>query len=159
MKVLFLTDSLSDLDGVGRYAMRLIAALEALHPGLEPHILLARKHRPTSTQVPEHWRVEVALPPDYFYYMSRSRYWVWRLLSCWRVWRAARGMDLVHAIKDFPHSQLALDAARARGLPCVATATSTRRRAKSARRPGTTTGPSAWRRAASGPGRSGRTGT
>ena len=31
-------------------------------------------------------------------------------------------MDLVHAIKDFPHSQLALDAARARGLPCVATA-------------------------------------
>ena len=27
MKVLFLTDSLSDLDGVGRYAVRLIAAM------------------------------------------------------------------------------------------------------------------------------------
>ena len=64
MRVLFLTDSLSDLDGVGRYAMRLIAAMEAQTPGMEVHVLRSHKHRPTSSQVPAHWRVEGALPPD-----------------------------------------------------------------------------------------------
>ena len=122
MRVLFLTDSLSDLDGVGRYAIRLIAAMESLEPGLDVQVLLARKHRPTSDQVPAHWRVAVALPPDYFFYMSPARYWVWRALATWRTWRAARRADLVHAIKDFPHSQVALDAARLAGKPCVATA-------------------------------------
>src|SRR5688572_15603214 len=48
MRVLYLTDSLSDLDGVGRYAVRLIHALEELEPGLQVEVLLARKHRPTS---------------------------------------------------------------------------------------------------------------
>ncbi len=122
MRVLFLTDSLSDLDGVGRYAMRLIQAMEARTKGMEVHVLLARKHRPTSDQVPAHWRVEVALPPDYFFYMSPARYWVWRMISTWATWRAARRADLVHAIKDFPHSQVALDAAKLAGKPCIATA-------------------------------------
>ena len=56
MRVLFLTDSLSDLDGVGRYAMRLIAALEEQQPGLEVEVLLARKHRPTSCAVDGQYR-------------------------------------------------------------------------------------------------------
>ena len=119
--MLFLTDSLSDLDGVGRYAMRLIAAMERLRPGLEVHVLLARKHRPTSKDVPAHWRVEVGLPPDYFYYMSPLRSRASQLQSVWRTWRAARGADLVHAIKDYPHSMVALQGARLAGIPCVAT--------------------------------------
>jgi len=122
VRVLFLTDSLSDLDGVGRYAMRLIAAMEAQQPGMEVHVLLARKHRPTSDQVPAHWKVEVGLPPDYFFYMSPARYWVWRAIGVWRTFWAARKADVVHAIKDFPHSQVALDAARLAGRPCIATA-------------------------------------
>ncbi len=142
MKVLFLSDSLSDLDGVGRYAMRLIAAMEAQEPDLEVRVLLARKHRPTSADVPAHWRIEVALPPDYFYYMSPLRYWAWRLIGTWRVWRAARWADLAHAIKDYPHNQVALDGARLAGVPCVATAHGTytiapllsRRHARRARR-------------------------
>lgn len=121
MRVLFLTDSLSELDGVGRYAVRLIEALERQQPGLEVHVLLARKHRPTSPEVPGHWRVDVALPPDYFFYMSPVRFLVSRLLSTWRTWRAARSADLVHAIKDFPHSLVAVDAAGLAGRPCVAT--------------------------------------
>lgn len=121
MKVLFLTDSLSDLDGVGRYAVRLISAMEALRPGLEVHVLLARKHRPTSTDVPDHWKVEVALPPDYFYYMTPTRFAVWRALGTFKVWKAARSAALVHAIKDFPHSLIAVDAAERAGVPCVAT--------------------------------------
>lgn len=121
MKVLFLTDSLSELDGVGRYSVRLIEALERQRPGLEVRVLLARKHRPTSPEVPGHWQVDVALPPDYFFYMSPARFVVSRLLSTWRTFRMARQADLVHAIKDFPHSLIAVDAARLAGKPCVAT--------------------------------------
>ncbi len=121
MKVVFLTDSLSDLDGVGRYATRLIAAMEAQRPDLLVHVLLARKHRPTSADVPPHWRVEVALPPDYFFYMTPARFAVWRWLGTARTRRALRGAALVHAIKDFPHSLLAVDAADRMGVPCIAT--------------------------------------
>ena len=121
MRVLYLTDSLSDLDGVGRYAMGLIGACQRLRPELEPRILLARKHRPTSSLVPADWPVEVALPPDYFYYMSPARFGVWRAVGTWNVWRAARNVDLVHAIKDYPHSLVAVDGASLAGKPCVAT--------------------------------------
>ena len=121
MRVLFLTDSLSDLDGVGRYAIRLIMAMEALRPDLEVRVLLARKHRPTSKGVPAHWQVEVGLPPDYFYYMTPLRFRLSQAQGVWNTWRAARGVDLVHAIKDFPHSMVGLQAARLRGVPCVAT--------------------------------------
>ncbi|MEM9802444.1 MAG: glycosyltransferase family 4 protein [Planctomycetota bacterium] len=121
MKVVFLTDSLSDLDGVGRYAVRLISAIERARPEIEVHVLLARKHRPTSADVPPHWRVEVGLPPDYFFYMSPARFSVWRAIGTWNTLRAARSADLVHAIKDFPHSLVAVDAADRAGVPCVAT--------------------------------------
>jgi hypothetical protein len=83
MKVLYLTDSLSELDGVGRYAMCLIKACQELRPELKPEILLARKHRPTSDLVPSDWPVRVALPPDYFYYMSPLRFGAWRALGTW----------------------------------------------------------------------------
>jgi len=122
LKVLFLTDSLSDLDGVGRYAMCLIAALEEEFPGLEVEVLLARKHRPTSSQIPSHWKLSVALPPDYFFHMSPSRFWPNLLIATWRIWRRARGADLVHAIKDYPHSLAGLLGAKLAGVPCIATA-------------------------------------
>lgn len=121
MKVLYLTDSLSDLDGVGRYAMGLIGACQALRPELRPEVLLSRKHRPTSALVPAEWPVRVALPPDYFYYMTPARFAVWRALGTWNVYRAARNVDLVHAIKDYPHSLIAAEGARLAGKPCIAT--------------------------------------
>jgi len=122
MRVLFLTDSLSDLDGVGRYAMRLIGAMEQLEPGLQVHVLLSRKHRPTSAQVPKRWKIEVALPPDYFFYMTPARFWASYASSTWRAYRAARHADVVHAIKDYPHNLVALNAAQLANKPCVATA-------------------------------------
>ncbi len=122
MRVLFLTDSLSDLDGVGRYTVRLLTALEKARPDLDFEILLARKHRPTSADVPARWKVTVALPPDHFVRMSPPRFWASLLGSSLRVARAARGADLVHAIKDFPHSLAGLLGARLRAVPCVATA-------------------------------------
>lgn len=122
LRVLYLTDSLSDLDGVGRYTFSLLQALERERPGFEPRILLARKHRPTSSSVPAHWPVEVALPPDYLFYMSRPRFWASVATASLRVARAARGVDLVHAIKDYPHNLVGFLGARMAGKPCVATA-------------------------------------
>src|SRR5262245_32314255 len=122
MRVLFLTDSLSDLDGVGRYAVRLISALERLRPDLEVEVLLARKHRPTSADVPARWKVEVGLPPDYFFKMSRLRFWPNLVAASRRVARAAARADLVHAIKDYPHNLAGVIGAKKSGVPCVATA-------------------------------------
>lgn len=122
MRVLYLTDSLSDLDGVGRYAVRLIHALEELEPRLSVRVLLARKHRPTSAEVPARWQVEVGLPPDYLFHMSRTRFWAHSLPAILRTGRAARGCDLVHAIKDYPHSWIGLRGAQLAGKPCIATA-------------------------------------
>jgi glycosyltransferase involved in cell wall biosynthesis len=117
-----LTDELADLDGVGRYAVRLIAALERGRPGLEVEILLARKHRPSSAEVPERWKVSVGLPPDYFFHMSRPRFWASLTGSSLRIARAARRADLVHAIKDYPHSLAGVLGAGFARRPCVATA-------------------------------------
>jgi phosphatidylinositol alpha-1,6-mannosyltransferase len=122
LRVLVLTDSLSDLDGVGRYGIELLEAMQRLEPGLEVEVLLARKHRPTSADVPRDWRVRVALPPDYFFYMSRPRFLASLAAGVWRTWRAARHCDVVHAIKDWPHNLVALCGARLAGVPCVATA-------------------------------------
>jgi len=122
MRVLYLTDSLSDLDGVGRYAANLVGALEQLEPSLEARFLLARRHRPTSASVPARWKVEVALPPDYLFHMSRARFWASSALAIVRAAHAARACDLVHSIKDYPHSWIALRAAELAGKPCIATA-------------------------------------
>jgi phosphatidylinositol alpha-1,6-mannosyltransferase len=122
MRVLYLTDSLSDLDGVGRYALSLIGALERLEPALAVEVLLARKHRPTSADVPARWRVDVGLPPDYFFYMKPARFWPSLAAAAARVAGRARHVDLVHAIKDYPHSLAGVVGARLAGRPCVATA-------------------------------------
>jgi len=122
MRVLFLTDSLSDLDGVGRYTVRLIQALQRARPDFEPRVLLARKHRPTSREVPRTWDVETALPPDYFFHMDPARFWANAALAIPRVAARARGVDLVHAIKDYPHSWVGLRGARLVGKPTIGTA-------------------------------------
>ncbi|MEY2747816.1 MAG: hypothetical protein RL112_2858 [Planctomycetota bacterium] len=122
MRVLFLTDSLSDLDGIGRYTTRLVAALEERVPGFEPRFLLARKHRPNSPSLKASWPWKVALPPDYYLYMSPARFWASTAWSLPQAAWAAREVDLVHATKDFPHSWLAAQAARLAGRPCIATA-------------------------------------
>ncbi len=122
MRVLYLTDSLSDLDGVGRYAIRLISALEEVEPELRADVLLARKHRPTSAEVPARWNARVARPPDYFYYMTPGRFWASFAQSGAKIVAAARKADVVHCIKDYPHNYVGRWAARIAGKPCIATA-------------------------------------
>lgn len=122
MRVLFLTDSLSDIDGVGQYTMRLIEAMQRLEPDLEVEVLLARKHRPTSASVPKEWDVSVALPPDYFFYMTPFRFWISLVQSVLKTTKSAKRADIVHAIKDYPHNLVGALGAKFAGVPCVATA-------------------------------------
>ena len=122
MRVLYLTDSLSDLDGIGRYSVRLLGALEDADAELEIEVLLGRKHRPTSEEVRSSWEVNVGLPPDHYYYMSPARFWANSLLYLPGAVAAARRADVVHCNKDFPHSWLGAWAAMLAGKPCVATA-------------------------------------
>ena len=122
MRVLFLTDSLSDLDGVGRYGVRLLGALEDAGAGVEVEVLLGRRHRPNSEALRASWGVSVCLPPDHYYYMSPLKFWANTLLYLPKVVAAARRADVVHCIKDFPHSWIGAWAAKLAGKPCVATA-------------------------------------
>lgn len=122
MRVLALTDSLADTDGVGRYTIRLLRAAQKLDPSLEIEIALARKHPGFSADVPREWNVRVCLPPDYYYYTSAARFHAYTMWSLIKLIPMARRADVIHAIKDFPHSHLALLAARAARKPCIMTA-------------------------------------
>ncbi|MBI3818219.1 MAG: glycosyltransferase family 4 protein [Planctomycetes bacterium] len=122
MRILVLTDSLADTDGVGRYTIRLMRAIERLRPNVQIEVALARKHPGLSLELPRNWPVKVCLPPDYFYYVSRARFHAYAAWSFLQLLPMARRADIVHAIKDYPHSYLGLQAARAAKKPCVMTA-------------------------------------
>jgi phosphatidylinositol alpha-1,6-mannosyltransferase len=122
MKVLALTDSLADTDGVGRYCIRLMTAMQSLRSDVEVEVALARKHPPHSASVPKAWPVTVCLPPDYYYYVSRPRFLAYTAWALARLLPLARRADVIHAIKDYPHCWLAWLAARATGKPCIMTA-------------------------------------
>jgi glycosyltransferase involved in cell wall biosynthesis len=122
MRVLVLTDSLADTDGVGRYTIRLMTAIQRLRPGTAVEVALARKHPPTSDAAPRDWPVRVVLPPDYFFYMTRARFLAYLTTSVLRVLPMALRADVVHAVKDYPHAYVGLLAARLAGKPCVMTA-------------------------------------
>src|SRR6516165_9425663 len=108
MRIAVLTDSLADTDGVGRYAIRLLSAIQSKRPGTEVEVALARKHPGLSNDVPRDWPIRVALPPDYFFYMSAPRFFAYLAASVARVLPIARRADVVHAIKDYPHSYVGL---------------------------------------------------
>ncbi|MBL8695777.1 MAG: glycosyltransferase family 4 protein [Planctomycetes bacterium] len=122
MRIAVLTDSLADTDGVGRYTIRLMRAIEAAAPGTQVEVALARKHPGLSADVPSHWPIRIALPPDYFFYMSALRFHAFLAWSVARVLPMVRRADLVHAIKDYPHCYVGLVAAQLAGKPCVMTA-------------------------------------
>lgn len=122
MRIAVLTDSLADTDGVGRYTVRLMAAVQRARPGTEIVVALARKHPGISSAVPRDWRIRIALPPDYFFYVSKPRFHAYTVASVARILPMLAGVDIVHATKDYPHSYVALTAARLARKPCVMTA-------------------------------------
>ncbi len=122
LRIAVLTDSLADTDGVGRYTIRLMRAIQALRPGTAVEVALARKHPGLSADVPASWPIRIALPPDYFFYVPRLRFLAYLAWSVARVLPMVRRADVVHAIKDYPHCYVGLLAARLAGKPCVMTA-------------------------------------
>lgn len=117
MKLLALSHSLSDVDGVGRYGTEILRRV-APHCS-QVRVLLARKHRGVSERVPPNVDVEVALPPDYFLYMGWPKFALEYVLRMPRIRAAAREADLVHCLSDYPHALLAVNAARAAGKPVI----------------------------------------
>lgn len=117
MKLLALSHSLSDVDGVGRYGTEILRRV-APHCS-QVRVLLARKHRGVSERVPSSVEVEVALPPDYFLYMGWPKFALEYVLRMPRIRAAAREADVVHCLSDYPHALLAVNAARSAGKPVI----------------------------------------
>jgi phosphatidylinositol alpha-1,6-mannosyltransferase len=110
VNLLCLTHSLSDVDGVGRYGTEI---LRRVAPRFERvRVLIARKHRGLSPRLPDGLDVRVALPPDYFLYLSWPKFLVSLVAGYKRVLRAAADADLIHALSDYPHAMLGVLAAR-----------------------------------------------
>lgn len=117
MRLLCLTHSLSDIDGVGVYGSEVLRRVAPRFDRVD--VLIARKHRGVSARVPPNVRVEVALPPDYWLYLKPWKAAVFRALAAPKVRRAARAADLVHCLSDYPHASLGVEAAKALGKPVI----------------------------------------
>jgi phosphatidyl-myo-inositol dimannoside synthase len=117
VRLLCLTHSLSDIDGVGVYSAEV---LRRVAPRMtSTRVLIARKHRGVSARVPANVTVDVALPPDYSLYLSAPKLIAYYLAMFPRVLAAARGVDVVHCLSDYPHAMLGVAAARWLGKPVI----------------------------------------
>jgi phosphatidylinositol alpha-1,6-mannosyltransferase len=117
MKLLALTHSLSDIDGVGKYAVAVLREARQFCWSIE--VLLGRKHRGISPDLPEEIAVRPILPPDYFMYMSWPRFFYFLATRVPRVYWAARKVNLVHCLCDYPFSVLAWLGARLARKPVI----------------------------------------
>jgi phosphatidylinositol alpha-1,6-mannosyltransferase len=117
VRILCLTHSLSDVDGVGVYGTELLRRIAPRHESVR--VLIARKHRGLSSRLPPQLDVEVALPPDYFARMAAPKFFASLVSSLPRVMAAARDVDLVHCLSDYPHALLGVRAARFAGKPVI----------------------------------------
>lgn len=117
MRLLCLTHSLSDIDGVGVYGAEV---LRRIAPKMDSvRVLIARKHRGVSSRVPASVRVDVALPPDYSLYLSVPKFLAYFVSAFPTVYTAARDADFVHCLSDYPHAFLGVLAARLLNKPVI----------------------------------------
>jgi phosphatidylinositol alpha-1,6-mannosyltransferase len=117
-KVLVLTHSLSEIDGVGRYGVGLLRELAPRCSGLE--VWIGRRHRGLSHDLPrEGVEVREVLPTDQFPFLKLPKL-AWLLLEALPgLWRAARRADVVHSFSDYPLGFVAVLVARLAGRPAV----------------------------------------
>ncbi|MGQ0552204.1 MAG: glycosyltransferase family 4 protein [Planctomycetota bacterium] len=117
-RVLVLTHSLSEVDGVGRYS---VGTLRALVPHCQQiELFIGRRHRGLSADLPqERLQVRERLPMDHFPFLPLPKL-AWLLLrSLPELVRAARRADLVHSFSDYPMGFVAVLVARLAGRPVV----------------------------------------
>ncbi|HZL99858.1 MAG TPA: glycosyltransferase family 4 protein [Planctomycetota bacterium] len=117
-RVLVLTHSLSEVDGVGRYGVGLLRELAPLCSGIEVYI--GRRHRGLAPDLPSRGvTVHETLPTDHFPFLSLPKLAWLLLLSLPELWRAARRADLVHSFSDYPMGFVAVLVARLASRPAV----------------------------------------
>ena len=117
-RVLVLTHSLSEVDGVGRYAVGTLRELAPLCDGID--VWIGRRHRGLSHDLPRQGVVvHESLPTDHFPFLTLPKLG-WLLLSSLpSLWRAARRADVVHSFSDYPLGFVAVLVARLAGRPVV----------------------------------------
>ena len=117
-RVLVLTHSLSEVDGVGRYGVGLLRELAPLCGGIE--LYLGRTHRGLARDLPAQGvTVHETLPIDAFPFLSLPK--LARLLatSLPGLVAAARRADVVHSFSDYPLGYVAVLVARLARRPVV----------------------------------------
>jgi phosphatidylinositol alpha-1,6-mannosyltransferase len=117
-RVLVLTHSLSEIDGVGRYGVGTLRELAPLCGGIE--VWIGRRHRGLSRDLPRDGvEVRELLPTDQFPFQTLPKLG-WLLLdSLPGLWRAARRADVVHSFSDYPLGWVAVLVGRLAGRPVV----------------------------------------
>jgi phosphatidylinositol alpha-1,6-mannosyltransferase len=117
-RVMALTHSLSEVDGVGRYA---VGTLRELAPGCDGiDVYIGLEHRGLSADVPRQGvTLHETLVTDGFPFMTLPK--IVRLLAFGlpQLWRAARRADVVHSFADYPLGYVAVLVARMAGRPVV----------------------------------------
>ena len=117
-RVLVLTHSLSEVDGVGRYGVGLLRELAPLCGGIELYI--GRRHRGLARDLPAQGvAVHEVLPIDQFPFLSLPKLARLLALSLPRLVAAARRADVVHSFSDYPLGFLAVLVGRLAGRPVV----------------------------------------
>lgn len=117
-RVLVLTHSLSEVDGVGVYGTQTARYLAPLCDGME--IYIGRKHRGLGADLPlQGLSVHEVLPTDHFPFLKLPKLAL--LLVTWlpALVRAARRADVVHSFSDYPMGFVAVLVARLAGRPVV----------------------------------------
>ncbi len=117
-RVLVLTHSLSEVDGVGRYGVGTLRSLAPLCDGIE--VFTGRGHRGLSADLPTQGvTVQAVLPMDHFPFLSVPKLARVLLLSLPALVRAAGRADVVHSFSDYPMGWLAVLVARMTRRPVV----------------------------------------
>jgi len=117
-RLLVLTHSLSEVDGVGRYA---VGTLRGLAPRCERiEVWIGRRHRGLSADLPRgNVVVHEQLATNHFPFLPLPRLAWMLLLGLPSLVRAARRADLVHSFADYPMGFVAVLVARLAGRPVV----------------------------------------
>ncbi len=117
LKICFVTDSLEPTEGPGRYGTEIIAALKPSLASID--VVLPRDHAPVRDGRLDECRFHRVLPSNRALSYRRPLLPPVVLAAALRLLPIARKADVVHALKDHPHSSIAAIAASLAGKPLV----------------------------------------
>lgn len=117
-RVLVLTHSLSEVDGVGVYGVSMLRFLAPRCAGIDVYI--GRRHRGFASEMPgEDVVIHPVLPMDHFPFLSLPKLALLLISSLPMLVRAARRADIVHSFSDYPMGFVAVLTGVLAGRPVV----------------------------------------